>query len=124
MWARRLAHNSYTVGWVCILACEFDAARALLDDEDELLEPLIGDDNVYALGRMGALNVVIASPSAHGTTSTSQAVTHLIRTFHNIRFGLLVGVGGGVPDLAHINPNNDIRLGDVVVSQPTGNRGM
>ncbi|PWY94679.1 purine and uridine phosphorylase [Aspergillus sclerotioniger CBS 115572] len=123
MVARHLAHHNYTVAWVCVLACEVDAARALLDEEDDPLEPLFGDNNVYVLGRMWKLNVVIASPSIRGDTPMGQAVAHLIRTFHNIRFGLLVGVGGGAPDLAHLDPSNDIRLGDVVVSYPTGKHG-
>ncbi|KAJ5719778.1 hypothetical protein N7493_007356 [Penicillium malachiteum] len=33
----------------------------------------------------------------------------------NIQFGLLVGIGGGVP-----SSSNDIRLGDIVVSEPSG----
>jgi nucleoside phosphorylase len=39
-------------------------------------------------------------------------------TFPSLRFGLMVGIGGGVPSYEH-----DIRLGDVVVSQPTGSFG-
>jgi hypothetical protein len=35
-------------------------------------------------------------------------------TFPAIRFGLMVGIGGGVP-----SKKIDIRLGDVVVSKPT-----
>jgi hypothetical protein len=35
-------------------------------------------------------------------------------TYPNVRFGLMVGVGGGVP-----RGNPDIRLGDIVVSKPT-----
>lgn len=42
------------------------------------------------------------------------------RTFPQIRIGLLVGIGGGIPDLAK---GVDIRLGDVVVSQPAGEYG-
>ncbi|KAJ5556316.1 hypothetical protein N7494_000231 [Penicillium frequentans] len=34
-------------------------------------------------------------------------------TFRSIQFGLMVGIGGGVP-----SSNADIRLGDIVVSQP------
>jgi hypothetical protein len=36
-------------------------------------------------------------------------------TFPSIRFGLMVGIGGGVP-----STNEDIRLGDIVISKPTG----
>ncbi|RHZ49492.1 uncharacterized protein CDV56_102722 [Aspergillus thermomutatus] len=42
----------------------------------------------------------------------------MLSTFRSIRFGLLVGIGGGVP-----TPKVDIRLGDVVVSTPTGEFG-
>ena len=35
-----------------------------------------------------------------------------------IKFGLMVGVGGGV-----LSKKDDIRLGDVVVSQPAGSHG-
>jgi nucleoside phosphorylase len=42
----------------------------------------------------------------------------MLRTFKSIRFGLLVGIGGGVP-----SATNDIRLGDVVVSQPNETSG-
>lgn len=46
-----------------------------------------------------------------------------------IKFGLLVGIAGGVPPKYNIGiggkipPKNDIRLGDVVVSAPDDNFG-
>ncbi|KAJ5430460.1 hypothetical protein N7491_007476 [Penicillium cf. griseofulvum] len=43
---------------------------------------------------------------------------HMLSTFHSIRIGLLVGIGGGIPSREH-----DIRLGDVVVSRPEGTLG-
>lgn len=65
---------------------------------------------------MSGHNVVVACLPAgvYGTTSATAAVSHLMSTYQNIRFGLMVGVGGGVP---RVNP--DIRLGDIVVSKPT-----
>ena len=42
----------------------------------------------------------------------------MFHTFDSIRFGLMVGIGGGVPSSA-----SDIRLGDVVVSKPSGTSG-
>jgi hypothetical protein len=39
----------------------------------------------------------------------------MLRTFTGLRFGLLVGIGGGIPNL---KDDRDIRLGDIVVSQP------
>ncbi|KAF7139716.1 hypothetical protein CNMCM5793_007554 [Aspergillus hiratsukae] len=43
---------------------------------------------------------------------------HLLSSFHSIRFGLMVGIGGGVP-----SGHADIRLGDIVVSQPADTSG-
>ncbi|KAK5202666.1 hypothetical protein LTR41_011587 [Exophiala xenobiotica] len=39
----------------------------------------------------------------------------MLRTFTGLRFGLMVGIGGGIPNLSK---GLDIRLGDVVISQP------
>jgi nucleoside phosphorylase len=121
-----MSFDAYTVGWVCVLDCELNAARALLDEEDEPLEPALHDENLYILGRVEKHNVVITftGAGAYGTNSAAQAVTNLIRTFPNIRFGLMVGVGGAVPSAPHPkSPSEDIRLGDVVVSEPKGNHG-
>lgn len=124
MTLRKLPHEAYTVGWVCVLDTELDAARALLDEEDEPLQAGTNDDNVYLLGRMGKHNVVITFPDSYGTNSTAQMATNMIRTFPNIRFGLMVGVGGGVPKPPdRKDPRRDIRLGDVVVSDPKGSHG-
>ncbi|KAM0511161.1 hypothetical protein ACHAPE_010183 [Trichoderma viride] len=38
----------------------------------------------------------------------------MLESFSSIRFGLMIGVGGGIPTKDH-----DVRLGDVVVSTPT-----
>ena len=40
-----------------------------------------------------------------------------MRTFPNIRIGLMVGIGGGAPSEHH-----DIRLGDVVLGAPTNGK--
>lgn len=42
----------------------------------------------------------------------------MLRSFPQIRFGLMVGIGGGEPSM-----NADIRLGDVVVGVPDGELG-
>src|SRR5436305_9009873 len=54
-----------------------------------------------------------------GTTSVAVVARDMQSSFPSIRFGLMVGIGGGVPKL----PENDIRLGDVVVGQPTCTNG-
>ncbi|KAM0259131.1 hypothetical protein ACHAQJ_003502 [Trichoderma viride] len=75
---------------------------------------------------MGVHNIVITYPGSgtYGTTVAAQIVTNMVRTFSSIRFGLLVGVGGGAPRLPNSeDASKDIRLGDVVVSDPKGNHG-
>jgi hypothetical protein len=42
----------------------------------------------------------------------------MVRSFPKLRFALMVGIGGGAP-----TRDTDIRLGDVVVSQPKGTLG-
>ncbi|KAE8155270.1 nucleoside phosphorylase domain-containing protein [Aspergillus avenaceus] len=122
--SRKLNYEAYTVGWISTLPCELNAARALLDEEHERLPSPPKDDNVYLLGRMEEHNVAIVILGPCGPCSASQAVTNLVRTFPSIRFGLLVGVGGGAPKPPHSsNPRMDIRLGDVVVSEPEDGQG-
>jgi hypothetical protein len=98
----------------------------MLDEEHERLQPGKKDDNSYILGRIGMHNVVIAFPGAgsYGTSAAAQTATNMIRTFHNIRFGLMVGLGGGAPKPPHHeDPRKDIRLGDVVISEPKDSHG-
>ncbi|OCL00089.1 putative kinesin [Cenococcum geophilum 1.58] len=112
---RRLQAGDYTVGWICALPIELATAEEMLDEEDESLAQDSSDDNLYTLGRIGGHNVVLAYLPA-GQTGTQSAATVAARMrskFASIRFGLMVGIGGGVP-----TPESDIRLGDVVISQP------
>lgn len=90
----------------------------LLDEKHQSIA-VENDTNIYTLGRLGEHNVVISCLPA-GQIGTSSAATVAIQmklAFTKIRFGLLVGIGGGVP-----SQNADVRLGDVVVSQPQRGR--
>ncbi|KAJ5413807.1 hypothetical protein N7509_000434 [Penicillium cosmopolitanum] len=78
------------------------------------------DQNTYILGSIGEHNVVIASLpiGACGNISATTVAMQLMSSFHAVRIGLMVGIGGGVP-----SSNADIRLGDIVVSQPSDTFG-
>lgn len=108
-------HNEYTVAWICALPLELAAAKAMLDETYERLAQPRSDHNTYTLGRLYGHDVVIACLpiGVYGVTSATKLVAEMMSTFPSLRFGLMVGVGGGVPSKA------DIRLGDVVVSKPT-----
>lgn len=70
---------------------------------------------------MGGHDVVIAVLPGIGTNAAAVVVTQLLNDFPVIRFGLLLGVGAGVPNEDETGP--DIRLGDVVVSKATDTFG-
>ncbi|KAI6785924.1 uncharacterized protein J7T54_006263 [Emericellopsis cladophorae] len=112
--------QKYTVGWICALSVEFDAAQALLDEEHDVPVTPTNDNNNYALGRIGNHNVVIAvlPDGEYGTSSAAAVARDMLRSFPNVRIGLMVGIGGGAP-----SPKHDVRLGDVVVSSRDGGRG-
>ncbi|CAG8263195.1 unnamed protein product [Penicillium salamii] len=107
---KRLPHDAYTIGWVCALPKEQTAARAMLDEEHEPLPTPRNDHNSYTLGSICGHNVVIACLPNMGTNPAATVATSMINTFQSIRFGLMVGIGGGVP--------SKVNLGDVVVSRP------
>jgi nucleoside phosphorylase len=111
----RLTSQDYTVGWVCALPIELAAAREMLDEEHQGLPQDANDSNIYTLGHMGGHNIVIACLPAGqiGNNSAASVAVQMKSTFNAIRFGLMVGIGGGVPSAEH-----DVRLGDVVISQP------
>jgi nucleoside phosphorylase len=97
------------------------AARAMLDqDHGRPREQDRSDSNTYRLGRIAENNVVLACLPAgvSGLASAATVAAQMLSTFKSIRFGLLVGVGGGVP-----GEGTDIRLGDVVVSKPGDTSG-
>ena len=104
------------MGWICALGVEYVAAQEFLDEEHGRPTSLPENDtNDYTLGRISKHNVVIAvlPGGEYGTASAASVATNMVNSFHNIRIGLMVGIGGGVPSESH-----DIRLGDVVVSAP------
>ncbi|CRG82922.1 hypothetical protein PISL3812_00269 [Talaromyces islandicus] len=91
---------------------------------DETYPPLgqeAGDDNLYILGRIAQHNIVIACLPAGstGTTPVAKVAIDMLRSFPQIRFGLMVGIAGGSPS-TNKYPDEDIRLCDVVVSIPDG----
>jgi nucleoside phosphorylase len=115
--SKKLSHEDYTVGWICPLEVEQIAALEMLDEEHERLPQSQTDHNAYNLGSIAGHNVVIAGLHHPGNNPAATVVTQMRMTFPNLRFGLLVGIGGGVPATTD---NGMIRLGDIVVSKPAG----
>lgn len=111
----------YTVGWICAIITELVAAQSFLDEEhDDAQAAATNDNNTYVRGKIGSHNVVIAllPHGEYGTASAAIVARDMLRSFPNVRIGLMVGIGGGAP-----SPQHDIRLGDVVVSSRSGDKG-
>jgi hypothetical protein len=70
---------------------------------------------------MGGHDIVIAVLPKIGTNSAATVAIQLLNDFPSIRFGLLVGIGGKIPD--EEEDGNNIRLGDIMVSKPTASLG-
>lgn len=97
----------------------------MLDEEHDkptAFEQLPHDANAYTWGKVGDHHVVIASLPAgqYGTTIAATTANALRFSLPHIRFGLMVGIGAGVPQLEH---DQDVRLGDIVVGQPHESSG-
>ncbi|KAB8068231.1 ankyrin repeat-containing domain protein [Aspergillus leporis] len=116
------SRNEFQIGWICALPIEAAAAKEMLDENFGVLdEQDTTDSNIYTLGRIGKHHVVIACLPAgqYGNIAATTVANNMVRTFSkSLRVGLMVGVGGGIPSTAH-----DIRLGDIVISCPTGTCG-
>ena len=113
--------NDYTVGWICAISTEYIAAQAFLDEKyegPEYVSP--NDNNDYTLGKIGKHNVVAAvlPDGEYGIASAASVARDMLHSFPNIKIGLMVGIGGGAPSQKH-----NIRLGDIVVSEPQDGKG-
>ena len=112
-------HDDYQIGIICDLAIEKADMVAMLDETHPKLKKGNGDENEYTLGKIGVHNIVIAClPAGSMGNGPAAIVANNMQRSFPIKFGLMVGVGGGV-----WSKKDDIRLGDVVVSQPTGVHG-
>ncbi|KAL4814999.1 hypothetical protein BDW67DRAFT_81078 [Aspergillus spinulosporus] len=109
---RRPKPEDFTIGWICPLALEYAAAKSVLDE--------LYDEAEYATGRIHHHDIVITClPAGQMGTNAAAAATERMRAaFPSLKHALLVGIAGGVP-----SDKADIRLGDVVVSQPDGQYG-
>jgi nucleoside phosphorylase len=110
--------EAYTVGWICALQEEYQAACRMLDEELDGPEAIgANDNNTYAFGRIGGHYVVIGClPMGRvGNNNAASVARDMVRSFPSLKFALMVGIGGGAP-----TKKRDIRLGDVVVSVPDG----
>lgn len=87
---------------------------------DSLDLPPHSDRNAYTFGKVGEHYVVIGClPRGRtGSINAANVASDMIHSFPSLKCALMVGIGGGAP-----LRRRDIRLGDVVVSTPSGDHG-
>jgi nucleoside phosphorylase len=110
------------IGWISALPIEALLAEIMLD---ELIEQAIAlppnDNNIYTYGRINiagttASHIVAIAQlplSTVGKASAATVAKDMRRTFPNLKFGIMVGIAGGV-----WTTEVDVRLGDIVVGVP------
>ncbi|KAI9162831.1 hypothetical protein HJFPF1_04424 [Paramyrothecium foliicola] len=118
--AARISSTRCTVGWIAPMAPELTPAIEVLEEREKC--SFDGDDNIYHVGRVGYHYVVIAVCPTIGTHPAATLLAHMRRSFPNIKHVLVVGIGGGMPRYGP-NMQEQIVLGDVVVSVPQGREG-
>ena len=101
---------------------ELAASRGMLEEEYDAsrIQKHARDTNTYLLGQIAGHKLVLTCLISAGNSQAGSTAMHMNNTFHNLKFILMVGIGGGVP---RPTSREDIRLGDVVVSMPSGSYG-
>ncbi len=114
---RPIDRTGFRAAIVCALPREADAAYLLFDkvwdEERDTYGRADGDNNTYVTGQIGEHNVVLAVLPNMGTNSAAAATASLRSSYTGLKLAVLVGICGGVPNLANV----DAFLGDVVVSK-------
>ncbi|KAM0542210.1 hypothetical protein ACHAPJ_012902 [Fusarium lateritium] len=109
--------ENFTVAIFCALDIEGVAVQEVFDEEFDCNVNLSGKQvYVYHYGRIGDHNIVLALPHQMGTVKAAECAAVVGQQFPNIRFALMIGIGGGIP-----SASIDVRLGDVAVSIPQDN---
>lgn len=109
--------DRYTIGWIAPLALELIAAIAMLDEDQHV------NEYNYHGGRIGQHYVVTAVQPKMGTDAVSNLAARMHAAFKNIRYFLVIGIGGGVLSYGSPDAPSQIVLGDVVVSHPKDRYG-
>lgn len=91
--------EDYRLGIICAQNSEMAAVEAMLDDEHELITKKDAHHNsACTVGQIYEHNVVIACLPAgmDGLAAAAMVAQDISRTFGQLRFGLLTGIGSGV----------------------------
>jgi nucleoside phosphorylase len=108
---------------VCALAKEAAAVQATCDRVDKSVSGPKGDNAIYSIGYYcsgkGLVpRKVLIARSGMGNTNAAALTMNALRSFNRIKHVLMVGIAGGCPN--HADPEEHVRLGDIVVADQRG----
>jgi nucleoside phosphorylase len=112
-----------TIGIIVALPEEFDAVRVMLATEEKYKAPGSGGAREYLLGdipsvRGGIHQVVLAQTMDMGNTSAALRTAKMLVDFDGLDHIVMCGIAGGIPHPKE--PQEHVRLGDIVVSNRKG----
>ncbi|KAL8330684.1 hypothetical protein RB593_001600 [Gaeumannomyces tritici] len=106
--------SGFYVAIICALRIESDAVRLLFDEiYEKKYGRETGDSNTYTTGRIGNHAVVLLLLPGMGMEASAAGARSLQSSYINIKFALIVGVCGSLPQIRGRNAF----LGDVIVSK-------
>ncbi|KAF5697271.1 hypothetical protein FGLOB1_12880 [Fusarium globosum] len=109
--------RGFEIAIISALTLEADAIEALFDhhwdDEGPPFDKELGDPNAYSTGVIGRFNVVLAYMPGMGKVNAATVASNCGKSFPGIKLALVVGICGVVP---FGSPNDEIILGDVIIS--------
>ncbi|KAM0270411.1 hypothetical protein ACHAQH_009469 [Verticillium albo-atrum] len=115
--AAPLNRSDFEVAIICALPLEYNAVAMVIDhfwdDNGDRYGRAVGDENKYTTGRIGKTDVVLVLLSNMGKASAAGTMAGLRSSFGGIRLALLTGICGAAPG----NGDEDVLLGDVVISK-------
>jgi nucleoside phosphorylase len=118
-------HQRATIGIITALPKEFSAVEIMLNSPVTWSAKGEGAGRQFVLGEIpaassGAHVVALALLADIGTTSAAVSATSLLLHFPSIRHIIMCGIAGGIPVSPPASPEDDVRLGDIVVSDRNG----
>ena len=87
-------NKDYTIGWMAALPVELAVARTMMDKPFyRAVQQDVEDNNTYTVGMIAGHNVVLTCLPRIGTNAAAHAATNMLRSFPNLRCGVMVGKG-------------------------------
>ncbi|EHK20676.1 uncharacterized protein TRIVIDRAFT_49960 [Trichoderma virens Gv29-8] len=117
---RPSTRQDFEVAIICASPLEFNAISLLFDqfwDEDgDPYGRATGDPNYYTTGRFGKYDVVLALLTRTDRATAASAAASIRTSYSGLRLALFVGICSGVPQIHDGDDEDEIMLGDVVIS--------